>query len=139
MSANKTIKEISALRDAAIDDLMSMSDEELRAEAKDDGEDLEAIASEVRRTMRETAAAALRSRMSATRVSQPLAAAPQRAHSVARPSLERIKQIVQQLFEQKPQVGLAFRDGKRQSESDWQNLYDDLISVGALKAENDDH
>ena len=137
MSPNKTIKEIAALREAAIADLMSLSDAELRAEAKEAGDDLEAIAARTRQSMREAAAAALRQRMSATK---PVSINPHHGRSHAsRPSLDRIKQMVQQLFEREPTVGLAFREGKRQSESDWNTLYDDLVSMGAIKAEDNDH
>lgn len=138
MSPNKTIKEITALREAAIEDLMSMSDAELRAEAREAGDDLEAIASQARQSMREAAAGALRKRMNAAKTRSSLGL-PQRPLPATRPSLNRIKQMIQQLFERDPAVGLAFREGKRQSESDWQSLYDDLIAVGALKAENNEH
>lgn len=138
MSPTKTIKEIASLREAAIEDLMSMSDAELRAEAREAGDDLEAIASQTRQSMREAAAGALRHRMSAAKTYSP-PALPQRPQQATRPSLNRIKQMIQQLFESDPAVGLAFREGKKQSESDWQSLYDDLIAVGALKAENNEH
>lgn len=139
MSSNKTIGEIAALRDEAIADLLTMSDAELRAEAKEDGIDLEMRASKTRQTMREAAAAALRQRLSASKVHSPdNAPQPHRATAV-RPTLDKIKQMVQQLFVREPTVGLAFREGKRQSESDWHSLYDDLVAMGAIKAEDHDH
>jgi hypothetical protein len=138
MSPNKTIEEIIALRDAAIEDLLSLSDEELRIEAKQDGQDLEAIALETKRLMREGAAAALRLRMSTSRVKPALAAAPRRTPMI-RPSVERMKQLVERVFANNPSAGLAFRQGKKQSDSDWQTLYDDYVSMGAIEPEDDKH
>lgn len=139
MSSNKTITEIAALRDAAIADLLAMSDAELRAEAKEDGVDMEMHASKTRQAMRETAASALRQRLSASKVQSPESAPQPHRPAAVRPTLDKIKQMVQQLFDHEPSVGLAFREGKRQSESDWHSLYDDLVAMGALKAEYDDH
>ena len=138
MSQNKTIEEIIALRDAAIDDLLSLSDEELRIEAKQDGQDIEAIALNTKRLMREGAASALRLRMSTSRVKPSPAAAPWRT-PIIRPNIERMKQLVERVFASNPSAGLAFRQGKKQSDSDWQTLYDDYVSMGAIEPEDDKH
>lgn len=138
MSPNKTIQEIIALRDAAIEDLLSLSDEELRTEAKQDGEDLEAIASETKNLMREAAAATLRMRMSTSRIKPALPVIPRRL-SLIRPNLERMKQLVEHVFANNPSAGLAFRQGKKQSDTDWQTLYDDYVALGAIKPEDDKH
>jgi len=136
MSSNKTIQEIISLRDAAIEDLLSLSEEELRAEAKQDGADLEAIASETKRLMREAAASTLRLRMTTSRIKPRSPAVPCQI-SMIRPSLERMKQLVEQVFASNPSAGLAFRQGKKQSDADWQSLYDDYVAMGAIKPEDD--
>jgi hypothetical protein len=134
MSSN-TSKEIASLRDAALDDLMVTSDAELIQETVEDGCDAEAIAAEMKASMREAAAASLRQRMQRTQV---------KVHAVIvtiqknRPALDQIKQIVQDLFGRDKSLGLAFRDGKRQTDSDWQSLYDDLLAMGAIKPSDDD-
>ena len=138
MIQNKTIKEIVSLREAAIEDLLAMSDAELRAEAQEDGENLDAIVSETRNALRDAAAAALRLRMNKTKSYFPHTLSQQRLPA-KRPSLDQIKRLVLQLFDNEPAVGLAFREGKRQSESDWQSLYDDLVSMGAIKNGLDEH
>jgi hypothetical protein len=135
MSPNKTIREIVSLRDAAIEDLLSLSDEELRAEAKQDGEDIEAIASETKRLMREAAATTLRMRMTTGKVKPGLPAMLRRP--MIRPSLERMKQLVEHVFATNPSAGLAFRQGKKQSDADWQTLYDDYVALGAINPEDD--
>lgn len=136
MSTSKIIAEIAALRAAALDDLMATTDAELHQEALEDGEDLDGIAAQVKVAMRETAAGVLRQRMSQTKTRMPSAAAARPVQAI-RPSIDRIKQIVQGLFQSDRGLGLAFRDGKRQSESDWQSLYDDLVTMGAIDPNDD--
>ena len=135
MNTQKTHAEMAALRNAALEDLMGTSDMQLRQETLEDGDDLVKVAMQVRRTMREAAASAQRQR---------LAHAKQRMHSSAsarpisliRPSVAAIKQLVQELFQTDPSLGLAFRDGKKQTEADWQSLYDDLVGMGVIKPED---
>ncbi len=136
MSTSKISAEIASLRAAALDDLMATTDAELHQEALEDGEDLDAIATQVKFAMREAAAGVLRQRMvqSKTRIRPPTAARPVPA---IRLSPDRIKQIIQDLFQRDRSLGLAFRDGKQQTESDWQSLYDDLVAMGAIKPNDD--
>lgn len=56
--------------------------------------------------------------------------------SFTRPAIYRIKTLVQELFANDRSLGLAFREGKRQSDADWQSLYDDLVAMGAIKADD---
>lgn len=137
MSNLKTKAEIGALRDAALEDLMSATDAELQQETIDSGEDMDAIAMEVKAGMREAASEALRQRMrdAKTRFKPADAARPSPR---SRPPLEQIKQIIQSLFVTDQGIGLAFRDGKKQTESDWQSLYDDLVAMGAIKRDDNE-
>lgn len=136
MSDKKVLKEMAALRDAAIDDLLAMTDAELKVEALQDDEDIQAEALQTRSAMRDVAAAFLRGRM--TIAKNRFQGEGQRYQTaISRPSLERMKQIIQQVFIREPQIGLAFREGKRQSESDWISLYDDLVSMGAIAEDKD--
>jgi hypothetical protein len=54
-----------------------------------------------------------------------------------RPGIDRVKALVQQAFQTDSALGLAFRDGKRQSDGDWETLYDDLVSLGKIAPEQD--
>jgi hypothetical protein len=132
------IKEIQALRDAALEDLMSVPDADLSLEAKDSEVDLDTLAKEMKATMRETAADALRQRMLRARTKS-LAPATPAPLSKLRPSIEAIKEMIQSLIARDPTIGMAFRDGKRQSDSDWLSLYDDLVDLGAIKHGDDEH
>ena len=133
MNESKTSKEIAALRAAALEDLLVTSDTELLLEALESGEDIKAVTDQMKSAMRETASAALRQRIA--RAKERMRTTPMARP--ARPALGRIKQIVQEVFQQDRSLGLAFRDGKRQSDADWQSLYDDLVTLGAIKPDDD--
>jgi len=130
--------ELAALRAAALEDLMATTDADLRREAVEDGEDVASIAEDVKATMREAAAAALRQRMTTARQRMEISRAAGARPAVSiRPAIERLKQLVREAFARDPSLGLAFRDGKHQSDADWESLYDDLIILE--KIEPDDH
>jgi len=132
MSTLKVHAELAALRDAALEDLMATSDAELRQEAVEDGEDLDAVALQIKTAMRETAAATLRQYLVRAKERSPQKMSTRATLSV-RPSLEQIKQIVQGVFKTDASLGLAFRNGTKQTDEDWLSLYDDLIAIGAIK------
>lgn len=138
MNHNRSRTELEALQDAALSDLMSISDADLRREAAADGLDLAAAATQMRADMREAAAKTLRERLvSARKRALPTVVG---GNSLSqRPTLDVIKQLVGDLFKRDPSLGLAFRDGKSQSDADWLSLYDDLLSMGAFCPKSDDH
>lgn len=135
MSPQKRRAEIVALRDAALEDLMTTSDEELLKEAVADGDDVEAQADALRNSMREAAAAAARKHAAVAKTR--LQAKPAMRVSVVRPSIDAIKRLVERAFQQDGSLGLAFRSGKRQSDEDWRTLYDDLIALGKIDPTSD--
>lgn len=138
MNTQKTQAEMAILRDVALEDLMATSDVQLHQEAIEDGEDLNQLAMQVKITMREAAAMAQRQRLARARerMSSCIGA---RTISSIRPPVEALKQIVQKLFQTDPSLGLAFREGKKQTDADWQSLYDDLVSMGVIKPEDYEH
>lgn len=138
MKETKAAAELASLRAAALEDLMTASDAQLRQEAADDGDDLDAVAMQVKTTMREAAAITLRQRLvQAKQRTRPVAGA--QVGPWARPPVEAIKQLIQGLFQTDRSLGLAFRDGKKQTDADWQTLYDDLVAIGAIKPEDHGH
>lgn len=136
MKETKAASELASLRAAVLEDLMTTSDAQLRQEAADDGEDLDAVAMQIRTTMREASAVALRQRLVQAKQRTRTVPDPQVSPQV-RPSVEAIKKLIQGLFQTDTSLGLAFRDGKKQTDADWQTLYDDLVDIGAIKP--DDH
>ncbi len=135
MKPTKSHQEMIALRQLAMDDLMSQSDAQLRQEAADDGVDVDVIATALRTSLRESVAQVLRQRL--TKAQQRVASPARPATSSIYPSLEALMQRVQRAFELHPELGLAFRSGKKQSETDWQTLYDDLIELGAITPDDE--
>lgn len=132
MNSSKTRIELAALRDAALDDLMATTDEQLRQEAIDEGKDLDAVALLVGAAMQEAASAALRHRMVLAK-ERMQSRSSTRSVPAVRPPMERIKQLVQDIFQADQSLRLAFREGKKQTDDDWLSLYDDLVTMGAIK------
>jgi hypothetical protein len=136
MNEPNVFDELAALRAAALEDLMVTSDAELRREAAEDGQDAARIAVDVKAALREAAATSLRKRLVQSR-QRIDAGSPYRAVDIVRPAVDRLKQLVREAFANDPSLGLAFRDGKRQSDADWVSLYDDLVSLGKINTEPD--
>lgn len=137
MTASKTVIELATLRDAALEDLMSLSDEQLLQEIVEEGLDADVLALEIKSQLRNSAAAASRARLLEAKERMRQSAEVRVPRN--KPPLEQIKRMIQEAFQNNANLGLAFRDGKRQTESDWQSLYDDLIKVGAIKPDNNEH
>lgn len=134
MTKSKVREELAALRVAALEDILNTPDAELRREAVEDGEDRVAIAAGVKSAMRDAAAAALRKRLAEAKKRMGTATSP-RAPSGIRPAIEELKKRVQEAFVRNPSLGLAFRQGKQQSVADWESLYDDLVALGEIDAD----
>lgn len=132
MNGSNTRAEIAALREAALEDLMATTDAELQKEALEDGEDVTVLALQIKATMREAAAETLRRRLVDAK-GRMQSKSKNFTASFNRPPLEQIKQIIQNLFTIDQSLGLAFREGKKQTDADWLSLYDDLVAMGAIK------
>ncbi|MDQ8023026.1 MAG: hypothetical protein REI94_14410 [Moraxellaceae bacterium] len=131
--SDDSVKTLQAIRNLALADLDATSDETLRAEIEADGGDPEALALSVATELDALVAAAMRARMSLAR-SRGVAtsAVPKR-----RPVLARMKELIDGAFLADPSLATAFREGTRQSESDLQSLYDDLVDLGRIDPEID--
>jgi hypothetical protein len=138
MTEDQIRQELAAVRDAALEDLAATSDAELRNEALEDGIHIKSRAVQLRTSLRESASAALRARMNESKAKQ-----QDTAHIVLpallRPPVNRIKELIRELTQREPQVGFAFRDGRSQTDEDWQTAYDDLVSMGLIKPEDNGH
>lgn len=131
MNARRAHEEFKRLRDLALTDVMSTSDDELLREDEEEGIDSAQAANALRQAMREAAAKTLR----AARPTAPVHLAMRT--TATRPSFEKLKEMVELVFVREPELRLAFRDGKRQSEQDWSSLYDDLVDLGAINPNED--
>lgn len=97
--------------------LLETTDEDLRREAREDGEDIAAVAARAKAGMRETAVATMHRKMTQAKARMRVAPSDQTAPR-ARPALGRIKQIIQETCARNSKLGLAFRDGKCRSGAD---------------------
>lgn len=133
MIKRKHANELAALRRLALEDVLQASEADLREQAQEEGLDFNELAEKIRSSMREAAASVLREQF----VKDRTPASTQRPAS-KRPSLERIKEAIREVFAREPELRVAFRDGRQQSQSDWESLYDDLVRLGALKPDERD-
>lgn len=131
MKNKNAVHKLSSIRDVVIQDLMAATDDELREEARQRGEDFSAIASKARGIVQNAVAEVQRQRlakarqeMNSTRI-QPLKAA-------APPPIEMIKDLIKALFQKDPSIQLAFRNGKVQTDEELMSLYNDLVVLGKI-------
>lgn len=125
---------LDALRALALADLDATSDEEIRAELIEAGTDPDAFAVSIAEGLDELVAATLRQRTASAKAAMHAPTAAARS----RPTLAKIKERIVQAFATEPRLATAFREGTKQSDADLQSLYDDLVLMGKISANEDD-
>lgn len=135
MKKAKAAEKLQKLREAALDDLMSLSDDELRQEMLEDGENIQAVEQRMRAAVEDGLATARRRRLEGART-KIRANTSNRILPASRPPAARLKELVMGALMGRPDLKLAFREGKKQTEEDLQSLYDDLIALGAIEPED---
>jgi hypothetical protein len=127
-----------ALRKAVADEILSMTDEEILMDARDQGLDPEDIALTMKSKAIDMIATVRKQKLKQIRENLNSS----QTKTIKRPTvflgIEEKKKKILALFD-KPNttISLAFRNGERQSESDWESLWDDLVEMGLI--EEDDH
>ncbi|SEM04498.1 hypothetical protein SAMN05518845_11571 [Variovorax sp. YR750] len=125
-----------SIRALALRDLEATSDEEIRAEIVAQGEDPDAAAQRIRARIDAIMAEAMRARtIAAKKLMGTTAATTQQA----RPTIDRIKQLIQEAFRSDAGLAMAFREGTQQSDADLESLYDDLVAMGKIKRDDNGH
>jgi hypothetical protein len=127
--SKEAIKSIRAIQTLMLRDLEQTSDEELRAEIVEDGQDAEVLDRELAEGLDAVVAEFMRNRLAAAKAVQK---ATGMVPPKSRPSLEAIKRLIQRAFESDPNLAAAYRQGSEQSESDWISVFDDLVLLGKL-------
>ena len=127
-------KEMEAFRKLALADLNELSDAEMMAEIADNGENPHDLSAQIAARLDDVVSQFQRNRTAKAKA-QANSKKPETA--VWRPAIERIKQLIEQAFAVDPKLATAFRDGKRQSDSDLQTLYDDLVEMGKIAPDHD--
>lgn len=135
MKQSKESKEISFLRTRALEDLANTSDDEIRNEYRESGQDMAVVAKQTRDMLRDVVATAMRSKLASVKAATRASTASQPANR-ARPVMDRLKEIVAEAFQREPKIAMAFRDGKKQTDEDLATVYDDLVRMGVIKPED---
>ena len=135
MKQSKESMEIAFIRTRALDDLANTSDEEIKNEYREAGQDMAAAAKQTHDTLRDVVAAGMRAKLASAKAVSKASAASQPTNWV-RPAMERLKKIVAEAFLREPKVAMAFRDGKKQTDEDLATVYDDLVRMGIIKPED---
>lgn len=128
------LKTMDAIRNLALTDLDEVSDEELLAEFVADGLDAEILAREVADKLDSVVAATLRAQSAQAKdafATRPLS-------SRLRPSLDRMKSLIDQAFAGNSSLAAAYRQGTRMSDADLSSLYDDLLELGKIDPQDND-
>lgn len=135
MKQSKQSKEISFIRNQALEDLANTSDEEVRNEYCEAGQDMAAIAKQTHDKLRDVVAAGMRAKLASAKAATKASTAGQPAIRV-RPVMDRLKEIVAEAYQREPKVAMAFRDGKKQTDEDLATVYDDLVRMRIIKPED---
>ncbi len=135
MKQSKESLEIGLIRARALEDLANTSDDEIRNEYREAGQDLAAVAKKTHDKLRDVVAASMRAKLASAKAASKASAASQPINPV-RPTMERLKQLVAEAFQREPKIAMAFRDGKKQTDEDLATVYDDLVRMGVVKPEH---
>lgn len=125
-------KRMAALAEAVTDDLMAAPDEQILAEAVEDGIDPAATAER----MRSSALAKLREakRAKLVKARETYLQSARRPAAVSRPSFEEMRRRAMELINGGAggSLALAFRNGQELTDADLESLWDDLQELGLL-------
>jgi len=135
MKQSKESREISFIRARMLEDLANTSDEEIRNEFREAGQDLATVAMQTHEVLRDAVAAGMRAKLASAKVAAKASSASRPANW-GRPTMERLKELVAEAFTREPKVAMAFRDGKKQTDEDLATVYDDLVRMGVIKSED---
>lgn len=129
-------KQLAAIQRLLSNDVDAMSDENLRAEAAEEGVDINALAERMRSGAFSLIADANRRRLDTARMGVANMSRRTKRSIHKHPPLSIIKQQIQELFSREPSIAIAYRKGEQQGESDWISLWDDLQDLGLLRDGN---
>lgn len=123
---------LDAIQALAARDLDEASDEQIRAEFVEDKRDPSEVARNVANSLDMVVARFMREHADAAKSKPNANTRP----ALRLPSLERMRELIQNAFSREPELAAAFRDGKKQSENDIGSLYEDLVELGKIRPED---
>lgn len=119
-----------ALQRELVEEILTMPDDMVLAEAKEDRIDPAEATQELRSRAMTLVTQARKKRLTEARRYFEATTSPRRR--TKRPPIDMIKRRVQALFATAEDLSLAFRKGERQSDADWESLWDDLLEMGLI-------
>jgi len=134
---NDSRAKIKAIELALIDDIFKVPEAELEHEFAQDGLNIKDLANSMRSGAMELIMQERRKKLAKARAGmlvQSISKSDKR-----RPSLDAVKRVLAELFQAKPALAVAFRQGKSQSETDWYSLWDDLVELGEISEISDEN
>jgi len=137
MSDDKASELFARMQDAALEDLLRTPDEDLLKEAAEAGRDTKGNAAALRERIAIEMAQVRRTRLVGARERLHIARQIQ-STSRSRPSFQELKQRVLSALQGLPEARVAFREGQRQTQADWESMYDDLVELGAIQPSGDE-
>lgn len=126
----KSVEKLAKFRESLLEDILAMPDEALLVEMRENGLNPTEVAQKLR--MNALGLVAQERKRRFTQVRQNFEKASAGNQIKQRPTIEIMKQLVQELFAKKPEFSLAFRNGERQSDSDIESLWDNLVELGVI-------
>lgn len=123
---------LDAIQALAARDLDESSDEQIRAEFVEDKRDPSEVARNVANSLDMVVARFMRDHVAAAKSKPSANTRP----APRLPSVERMRELIQNAFSREPELAAAFRDGKKQSENDIGSLYVDLVELGKIEPED---
>ena len=135
---NKAREMLDRLRNALADDIDALSDEELLAELKEDGEDVDAIATRTGALIADAIANSGRSKLAAARAGYEIRKAAGHRSNILQWPVERKRALIQQFAQNDNaltrKLTLAARKGE-DTEADVDSFIEDLIDLGVIDDE----
>lgn len=124
-----TLDTLRAIQKLASADLDGTSGEQIRSEFIEDGLDPYAEASRVAAGIDSIVAAFMRAQ---TMNAKHEAASRRSLVPTMRPSIEKIKALIERACASEPALAASYRKGSKQSEADLGTMFDDLVSLGKI-------
>lgn len=126
------VRRMAAIAEAVMDDIMEATDEQILAEAAEEGIEPASVAEQMRSTTLARLRKIKRSRLEKARTAYQQEA--KRQPIKVRPSLDEMRRRVMELIRggAGKDLSLAFRKGKELTDSDLESLWDDLHELGLL-------
>ncbi|WP_395344919.1 hypothetical protein [Variovorax sp. UC122_21] len=127
--SKETHHTLRAIQNLAGEDLDGTSDVQIRGEFIEDGFDPDAEASRIAASIDGVVAAFMRAHTASAKRE---ATSRRSLIPMVRPTLEKIRALIERACASEPALAASYRKGSKQSEADLETMYDDLVALGKI-------